>query len=126
MSINNDKPANIDINFCVIEELHELIGNEVYVILNNFIDSLPEILLNLKKAVDQNDTKSIGMITHSLKSSSGNFGITTVSNLAAPIEHATKEDNCDISAIEILVTKLEQASSESLDLITKNIKDLKQ
>ena len=77
-----------------LEQALEMAGGDkefVKELFRLFVDDCPQKLQEIKGAIDRKDFSKIAEIAHTLKSSSGNLGITAMYKLCLEIEKQAKE-----------------------------------
>lgn len=88
------------INYKTLDYLKTGIGEEnLQEIIDLYLSTSPEILLNLKKAVECKDGKEMFFWSHRLKGSSSTLGFEDIQNLSEQLETLSKQGNIE-SAIE--------------------------
>lgn len=93
LEIDSDAEYFENIVSDVIQTL-EFTREEAIEVLSDFIDSVPELVKNLKNAIDTKDYKTIIYIGHTLKGSSSNLRIDKLKDNFAMLENAA--ENRDI------------------------------
>lgn len=95
-----------------------LSSNElIYQLLPEFIEILAEMLDDLYKATDQHDMQSIQELSHAIKGTAGMYGFMQISELAAMIEEAGRE-NC-YSRIPRLINQMNQYHQQIINHLKK-------
>ncbi len=74
----------------VLDELVEIAGDDTHTIIKLFLDETPILLQQLQVAIANSDTRRLGEVAHSLKSSSANVGVLALSEAARQLEHAVR------------------------------------
>jgi two-component system sensor histidine kinase/response regulator len=106
----NDAPAiQIKIDQNVITQLKNLKAGLLVRIIDLYIESSPQLLLDMEQAVAQRDTNSLYKVAHSLKNSSANLGITDLTNLCRELEIKGREG--DLAASILLVADIKRLYS---------------
>jgi diguanylate cyclase (GGDEF)-like protein len=95
-----------------IRSLSEQTGRDVLgKSVGYFVQQTPEDVVELNRALEQNDFESLGRIAHSLKSSSANLGAMSFSKLCYQLEEEAREGGIEaaselVAAIEGLVSRV--------------------
>jgi HPt (histidine-containing phosphotransfer) domain-containing protein len=106
---------HIDLNN--LNMLKDILGNEFVDILNVFLETTPDYIVQLQEAASVKDIDKVKLISHSIKGSSANIGANQLSILGAELEQTAK--NNDTEAFEDLITKIvDEANSVEADLQT--------
>jgi len=93
---------HIDMNN--LNMLKEIIGDDLKSILDVFLDTTPDSILQLQEAVASNTTAKVQSIAHTIKGSSANVGANQLSNLASELEQKAKAN--DTNAFASLLSKI--------------------
>ena len=84
-----EKENDIDMDLTVSETVSEFANDPVIgPILNIFVDSLPDRLAKLKKALDTENLDEVKKISHQLRGSAGAFGFSQITLLSGLLEDA--------------------------------------
>jgi HPt (histidine-containing phosphotransfer) domain-containing protein len=75
----------------IVVELREVMEDGFGELVETYLNSSPELMDALQKAVDTEDVEAMAAPAHSLKSSSANMGATKLSSLARAVESAARE-----------------------------------
>lgn len=86
---------NTILNLDTFDDLHSILEDEFHDILSQFIHDTPLALNKLYRAISESDFKTIFAISHSLHGSTGNLGISHLSDLLMQLEHTSKSENID-------------------------------
>jgi signal transduction histidine kinase/CheY-like chemotaxis protein len=73
-----------------LDELRTFMGDELPHLIGQFLESAPQQMEALARAVQDKDLGAMVLPAHSLKSSSANLGANQLSQLAARLEHAAR------------------------------------
>lgn len=73
-------------------ELNDILGDDFTEIVNEFSNIVPESLINIDSALKSGDTEKVFMEAHTLKSSSGNLGLSRFSHLCAILEEQARNN----------------------------------
>ncbi|WP_040726742.1 Hpt domain-containing protein [Thiomicrorhabdus sp. Kp2] len=76
-----------------LDMLKEIIGDDLKEVLNVFLDSTPDSILQLQNAIDSNTMPKIQSLAHAIKGSAANIGANQLSILAGQIEQQAKLNN---------------------------------
>lgn len=81
------------VNLAVLKEISNISPDDSIVtqILSLFFEKTPELIENIKKSVDDNDSESLFLFAHSLKSTSANIGADSLSEIARKLEYLGRE-----------------------------------
>jgi len=109
MNLKNEQPVEIKIDQKVIMQLKNLKAGLLVRIIDLYIESSPQLLLDMEQAVAQQDTNSLYKVAHSLKNSSANLGITDLTNLCRELEIKGREG--DLASGAILVADIKRLYS---------------
>jgi signal transduction histidine kinase/CheY-like chemotaxis protein/HPt (histidine-containing phosphotransfer) domain-containing protein len=101
--------VKINIDRKVLTQLKNLKAGLLVRIIDLYIESSPQLLLDMEQAVAQQDTNSLYKVAHSLKNSSANLGITDLTNLCRELEIKGREG--DLAASVILVADIKRLYS---------------
>jgi CheY-like chemotaxis protein len=74
-------------------------------VINQYIEYTPELLDQLRNAITENDSKSLYMAAHSLKSSNANLGALELAALCADLELKGREQS--LAGANEILTKIE-------------------
>lgn len=77
----------------VVRPLKELLGDSFNELINDFIDSFPAKLEQLKTASSTDNVDQMLQISHTLKSSSGSFGFTRLFKRLEHLEFQARNKN---------------------------------
>jgi HPt (histidine-containing phosphotransfer) domain-containing protein len=84
-----------------LENLQEMMGGDVEFLaelIDTFLKDAPQILTDMRQAVEQGDTAGLRLAAHSLKSNSADFGMMALSNLCRELEGMGKAGTLDGAA----------------------------
>jgi histidine phosphotransfer protein HptB len=86
------------------EELKQMSGADfINELIDAFLDDAPNMIQNMKTAIDTKDVESFRRNAHSLKSNAYTFGATELGALAKELEFMGKENNLDVgNRLEVL------------------------
>ena len=85
------------INQATFEELKQMSGDDfINELIDAFLDDAPDMLNNMKTALDAKDVESFRRNAHSLKSNANTFGATELGELAKELEFMARENNLEI------------------------------
>src|SRR5689334_22018965 len=92
------------IDQAAFEELKQMSGEDfINELIDAFLDDAPNMLRNLRTALDTNDVESFRRNAHSLKSNANTFGATELGMLAKELEFMAKENNLEVgNRLEVL------------------------
>ena len=86
-------PAGDLLNREVLEELFDIMEGEATRLLQEYLDSAPNLLREVDKAVREGNAAALVLPAHSLKSSSANVGALQVSGFAKRLEFMGRENS---------------------------------
>jgi len=89
------------VNEAVIGELLEVMGEDFSLVLDAYLEDTPKLLAEIEAAASKNSARDLINPSHSLKSTSANFGAMALSKLAETIEINAKQGTVD-SSTELL------------------------
>jgi HPt (histidine-containing phosphotransfer) domain-containing protein len=98
---NNDEPAVIHSEY----ESEPAIAE----ILNVFLDGLSEMLLKMRLAMMGGNGPALAALAHQLKGSGGGYGYPMLTDVAAKLERAAKDEDWEMIAAHL--AKLESLSA---------------
>lgn len=75
-------------------------------LMPEFLEQLDELILQLKQALQQQDTDEIASLSHDVKGTAGMYGYPTIAHTASQIEEAAR--NRSILQVRLLVDKMQQ------------------
>lgn len=92
------------INQATFEELKQMSGEDfINELIDAFLDDAPDMLNNMKTALETKDVESFRRNAHSLKSNANTFGATELGELAKELEFMAKENNLEVgNRLEVL------------------------
>lgn len=106
-----DQPATPVLDDAVLQELHDVIGNNVHGIIEAFRHDAPVALRKLQQAAAIGRMETLAALAHSLKSSSANLGLMALAAAAARIERGARDAtlHAPVPAVEALAQAHAQA-----------------
>ena len=111
---NNDTYSENKISGLNVEKLSDelmLSEDELIMLLNLFIKKMKKQLPQLEEAIKQRDYKKIGLLSHSIKGSSGNFRIEVLQIISSEMENMAKENSTEYNyedSFEKIKNKIEE------------------
>jgi CheY-like chemotaxis protein len=81
-----------------LKDLFNVLGsdfNYLAKLIDSFIEDAPKMLVELAKAVDENNSKEVQRLAHSLKSNANDFGATQLANLCKELEGKGKSEQLE-------------------------------
>lgn len=85
------------IDQAIFEELKQMSGEDfINELIDAFLEDAPNMLTNMKTALEAGDVESFRRNAHSLKSNANTFGATELGSLAKELEFMAKDNNLDI------------------------------
>ena len=96
------------------EELKQMSGADfINELIDAFLEDGPNMMQNMRTALDTKDVESFRRNAHSLKSNAHTFGATELGALARELEFMGKENNLEVgNRLEILIKSFEKAAEE--------------
>lgn len=84
-----------------------------------FLDEAPQLVLNLRTAIERDECKALERVAHSLKGSAGNFGAAKVVSAALRLEELGRSGTTEGAGqlLQFLEAALEELRPALLDLI---------
>jgi HPt (histidine-containing phosphotransfer) domain-containing protein len=106
------------IDKAMFEELKQMSGTDfINELIDAFLEDAPNMIRNIRTALETKDTESFRRNAHSLKSNALTFGATELGALARELEFMGKENNLDVGErLEILNISFENVAKELKDL----------
>jgi HPt (histidine-containing phosphotransfer) domain-containing protein len=117
MTINGELMPVIDT--ATFEELKQMSGADfITELIDTFLEDGPQLIGQLRSALQANDTDVFRRAAHSLKSNAATFGASRLAALAQELETLGKEKKLADTGnrLEVLETAYESASRELKDL----------
>ncbi len=99
----------------VLAQLHEDMGEDVQMVVEAFLESIDELLIELKKRSAAESSTNISRWAHSIKSSAASVGMMKLSAVAAHLEKSIKQG--EVVDIDALVSQIEDEYSLSRKLL---------
>lgn len=92
------------IDQATFNELKQISGADfINELIDAFLDDAPNMIQNMRTALDKKDVESFRRNAHSLKSNANTFGATELGTLSKELEFMAKENNLEIeNRLEIL------------------------
>ena len=84
--------------------LKEIIGEDLKEILNVFLESTPDSIMQLQNAINSNNLSKVQSCAHTIKGSAANVGANQLSLLASEIEQLAKLN--DSSKLDTLLSQV--------------------
>lgn len=78
------------LDLVALDELRDILEEGLDELIDEYFDDTRQQLLSLRSAVDTGDLDAINSISHTLKGSSGNLGISSVYEICAVLEQEAK------------------------------------
>ena len=96
------------------EELKQLSGVDfINELIDAFLEDAPNMIQNMRTALETKDVESFRRNAHSLKSNAQTFGAAELGGLARELEFMAKENNLDVgNRLEILTESFEKVAEE--------------
>ncbi|WP_439449317.1 ATP-binding protein [Stenotrophomonas sp. ATs4] len=93
----------------VLDELHAVIGDAALQIVSVFLEDAPAMVQQLQKAAQDGDEPRLQALAHTLKSSSANVGVLSLSAVAQRIEHEARAGSLQRPAVAVALLVAEFA-----------------
>ena len=102
------------IDRAIFEELKKLSGADfINELIDAFLEEAPDMIQNMKIALETKDTESFRRNAHSLKSNANTFGATELGGLAKELEFMGRENNLDVgNRLNVLQDAFEKVAEE--------------
>ena len=102
------------IDRATFEELKKLSGADfINELIDAFLEEAPDMIRNMKIALETKDTESFRRNAHSLKSNANTFGATELGGLAKELEFMGRENNLDVgNRLNVLQDAFEKVAEE--------------
>jgi len=102
------------INKATFEELKQMSGDDfINELIDAFLEDAPNMLNNMKVALEQKDVESFRRNAHSMKSNANTFGAMELGALAKELEFMAKENNLDVgNRFEVLQERYDKVAEE--------------
>lgn len=95
--------------------------DDIYSVLELFIQTAPSDLISMMAAFDRQDMTQVGTAAHSLKGSTGTLGFMDISNYAQLIMQQSRENKIeDLTRTVLSFQKQMQALLSELEEVLKN------
>jgi len=96
------------------DELKQMSGEDfINELIDAFLDDAPNMLNNLRTALEANDVESFRRNSHSMKSNANTFGAMELGALAKELEFMAKENDLDVgNRLEVLKEAYEKVAEE--------------
>lgn len=106
------------IDKAVFEALKQMSGADfMNELIDAFLEDAPQMIQNMRTALDTNDAESFRRNAHSLKSNAYTFGATELGALARELESLGKENNLEVGdRLEVLSKLFERVAEELKEL----------
>ncbi|HEL7752026.1 TPA: response regulator [Stenotrophomonas maltophilia] len=93
----------------VLDELHAVIGDAALQIVAVFLEDAPAMVQQLQQAAQKGDEPRLQALAHTLKSSSANVGVLSLSAVAQRIEHEARAGSLQRPAVAVALLVAEFA-----------------
>jgi HPt (histidine-containing phosphotransfer) domain-containing protein len=102
------------IDQATFNELKQMSGADfINELIDAFLDDAPNMIQNMRTALDKKDIDSFRRNAHSLKSNANTFGATELGTLSKELEFMAKEKNLEIgNRLEILNEVFDKVADE--------------
>jgi HPt (histidine-containing phosphotransfer) domain-containing protein len=102
------------IDKAIFEALKQMSGADfMNELIDAFLEDAPQMIQNMRTALDTNDAESFRRNAHSLKSNAYTFGATELGSLARELESLGKENNLEVEdRLEVLNKSFERVAEE--------------
>ncbi len=99
----------------VLAQLKEDMGEDVQEVIDAFLESIDELLVEIKARADTEDNTSVSRCAHSIKSSAASVGMMSLSVIAACLEKSLKQG--EAVDVDDLISQIESEYSHSRNLL---------
>jgi HPt (histidine-containing phosphotransfer) domain-containing protein len=92
----SQEPASTTLDPHALSQLLKLVGgdkNKYFELIDSFLEEEPKLLQSLLKAIENKDKELLSRASHSLKSSSRDFGASQLSKLCEKLESISKTNS---------------------------------
>jgi len=98
-----DPASNTILDAAALESLREMVGEPEFLgeLIATFLEDAPQLLADMRRALDGGDAAGLRLAAHSLKSNSADFGATALSELCRELEMMGKEGALDGAAEQV-------------------------
>lgn len=100
----------------VLNQLYEDIGEDVGEVLDAFLETIDELLANLKTRSDDESYEAISRWAHSIKSSAASIGMMRLATTAEILEKSLRQKQA--VDVEMLVSQIEQEYNLGRELLS--------
>ena len=102
------------IDKATFNELKQISGEDfINELIDAFLDDAPNMLKNMKTALETKDVESFRRNAHSMKSNANTFGAMELGVLAKELEFMAKENNLDVgNRLEVLTEAYGKVAEE--------------
>ena len=102
------------INKATFEELKQISGEDfINELINAFLDDAPNMIQNMRTALEAKDVESFRRNAHSMKSNANTFGAMELGALAKELEFMARENNLDVgNRLEVLIEAYGKVAEE--------------
>jgi len=98
-----------------LEQLKEIMEDEFDMLVTMFVDDSTTLVDNIESTLASQDAESLRVASHTLKGSSSNMCVPSISSLCALIEAKAKE--ADFSGLDEMVAELKEIHPKVVDLL---------
>jgi HPt (histidine-containing phosphotransfer) domain-containing protein len=104
--------SEIDMN--IFNTLKESTGEDfIGELIDAFLNDAPNLLAQMRSALDARDADAFRRATHSMKSNAATFGAMELSTLAKELEMMGRENNLEIgNRLEVMIESFHQIESQ--------------
>ena len=102
------------IDKATFEGLKQMSGDDfINELIDAFLEDAPNMLNNMKTALEEKDVESFRRNAHSMKSNANTFGAKELGTLAKELEFMAKENNLDVgNRFEVLQEAYDKVAEE--------------
>ncbi|MFK5986650.1 MAG: Hpt domain-containing protein [Pseudomonadota bacterium] len=100
-----------------LSQLKEIMEDEFEMLTTLFIDDSAKLIADMNTAIQTEDREALRIAAHTLKGSSANMCVPSLSYLSSEVEERSK--NMDLSGITALIEKLTSTHTEVADVLKK-------
>ncbi|MBF0266173.1 MAG: Hpt domain-containing protein [Gammaproteobacteria bacterium] len=98
-----------------LEQLKEIMDDEFDMLVSMFVDDSTTLVNTIESTIASQDAEALRVASHTLKGSSSNMCVLSISGICANIESKAKEG--DFSGLEELLSELKEIHPKVIDML---------
>ena len=98
-----------------LEQLKDIMEDEFDMLIGMFVDDSSTLIQTIKTTAAEKDADALRVASHTLKGSSSNMCVQSISNLCAEIENKAKENN--LTGVDALISELNAIHPQVVDIL---------